>query len=239
MIKKINLIFCSVIIVFFYNSKVFASDEIYSLMHNNQQGIIIGQVTKREDDTITVKVNNQISSSKDMNSTRVKQIPLRGEIKIEDVKVYNLFCENNLEEGKIRNGDYVLASVNKKQNENFKIVNGLYHVDSDNYKNLNVLSIKGDYSLKQDAIAIKIFVNSNGNQTEFKTDKNKLYCNGRLVYDSSRDVTFINANSSENGIEKENIDLLIKETPNVYVSLFIGVGVIFMIIIYLVKKKKI
>ena len=240
LLKSFIITACLIIIV---TKNVFAADILYLLTHNAHEALIIGEITEMDESFINIKVKNQITSSEDLEEcNKVKQIKVSKNIRIKNPKEYNLFYRSTNKDDYITKGDYVLASIGREDGEEFEVVNGIYHVDTLDYKTLNVLSKKDDYSNRADAVAIKIFVNSNGRQSDFAFNQSRLYCNNKLVYDASKDLTFINPNSNENGILKENLDLVTNKFVNlklIAIIIFLVSLIVIFLIIMRVKKIKI
>ena len=184
-----------IIIVFFSYTIGYAADQLYRLMHNDHDALVIGEVTESSENEITVDVEKQIVSSKDISLVSPnKQITIKGTITVGRVTEYALFYEDKSTESRPQKGDYVLVSINKTGN-NFINAWGIYKLDSKDYKTLNIIYPKdASIYIKMDAAAIKYFVNSNGTKNEFSFDGNqgKVYSGKKLIYDGSLE----NENSS-------------------------------------------
>lgn len=141
-----------------------------------------------------------IISEDDLNSPRIEQVPLEGVINIEQVENYSLFYGKKEPESKPQKGDYILSSINRS-GKNFQSAWGVYKLDSSDYKTLNVFSPRNDYGAKMEAIAIKTFINSDGKANEFAFDRSKLYYDGKLIYNSVEDMSFI-----ENDKKKQEVN---------------------------------
>ncbi len=205
--NRVSVIIITIILLCFSHIIVFGADNLYRLMHNDQQGLIIGQIIEIKEGFISTNINKQIISEEDMNSPNIEQIPLEEVINIETVKNYSLFYGKKDPESKPQKGDYILASINRS-GKDFQSAWGIYKLDSEDYKTLNVLSPKNDYGAKMEAVAIKTFINSDGVANEFSFDRSKLYYDGKLIYDSAQDMSFI---ESDKGKEEAN-DISKKET---------------------------
>jgi len=188
-VKKIGVFITFVIIIFIAYNMVFAADMIYRLMHNDHDALVIGKVKEVSGDKLTIDVEKQVISSKNLNEGSPKQqIPLDGEVTIKDIKGYSLFSIEGSLEKEPQKDDIVLASLNKEV-FSFTIANGIFKVDSLDFKTLNVLYPQNASKYnKMEAFAIKTFVNSDGNETEFGFDSStgELYLNGEVVFDASK-----------------------------------------------------
>ncbi len=241
--ENIHRIFITTfIIVCFSFIKVLGADHLYRFMHNDQDALVIGEIRHVDEDIITVNVSKQITSSKDLNTPPIKQSSIPDKIKIEDVEKYALFYGSTSSDARPKKGDYVLASINKK-GKNFKWAWGVYKIDSTDHKSLNILSAKNDYGAKKEAVAIKTFINSDGKATEFTFDSSKVYCDGEVIYDSSKDKSLI-SNGEENSevdstskeeVDKGNIIFGIKEELIMFV---VCVGIMMGGVYYFRQKKK-
>lgn len=182
------------IMVLIYHSSVYAADSLYRLMHNDHDGLIIGEIISIDEDNIKVSVEKSIISSKDLNSSDVKNQLNLTEANIISSFKYGFFYDENDEEANPSLGDYVLMSIVKSGND-FKIAWGAYKVDNLDYKSLSVVSLEYlNMSSKMDAAAIKAFVNSDGEISEFSFDGQK-----EIVYAGEDKIVIFDGN--EQGIE--------------------------------------
>lgn len=239
----------SVVIVFFNYNTAFAADAMCRLMHNDHDALVLGEVIEVSENEITIDVENQIISSKDLNvASPRKQISIEGIVTIGGIKEYAFFNGTNSIESSPQNGDYVLVSVIKK-GDSFINAWGVFKVDSKDYRTLNILYPKeASRHTKMDVAAIKAFINSNGTKNDFSFDGNtgKVYSNGEVIYGE-------NVESNENIVDGDVttssfIDTNEKEIKNNVISsssedklMLVIIGIILIIVIigaYVIKNKK-
>ena len=152
-------------------SGVYAADALYRFMHNDHDALIIGEIVSIEEDSIKVRVEKNIISAKDLNVNQSKKQLKLTEAEIISPFKYGLFYDDyDSSKASPSLGDYVLISV-IKSGKGFKNAWGAYKVDSLDYKNLSITLPDNPSIWKQmDAAAIKAFVNSDGQITEFSFD---------------------------------------------------------------------
>lgn len=152
------------------NTGVYAADALYRFMHNDHDALIIGEITSADENAITVRVEKNIISSKDLNAAAAKKQLKPDVARVEAPLEYSLAGNPDGRVIKPSVGDYVLLSLNK-HGSIFKVAWGAYKVDSLDYRSLSVVLPEGsDIWSEMDAAAIKAFVNSNGKITEFSFD---------------------------------------------------------------------
>ncbi len=169
-----------------------AADSLYRFMHNDHDALVIGEVKTINGDTLVIDVEKSIISKRDLNINAIrKQLSIKS-ARITGVHGYSLFCKDIGEPGEMpKVGDYVLASLDKK-GTSFAIAYGLYKVDGTDYKTLSVLFEENanDY-VRMEAAAIKAFINSDGNLTEFSfngsTGQVSSQQDGKVIYDSRKE----------------------------------------------------
>lgn len=206
---------------------------MYRFMHNDHDALVLGEVIEVTENGVTVKVEKQIISSKDLNSSSPKkQISIKGTIKIGGIKEYAFFNGTNAVENSPRKGDYVLVSVIKK-GDSYMNEWGVYKVDSKDYSTLNVLFPKdASQDSKMNAAAIKTFINSDGTINDFSFDGNtgKVYSNNKVIYEEK-------AENNESTVNENNTT----SRSNGNMPLFVIIGIILIggiIGVYAMKKKK-
>jgi len=161
--------FLSVLLIL--NSTVYAADALYRFMHNDHDALIIGEIIGVDESAVKIRVEKSIISARDLNVNQPKKQLQLTEAKI--VSPFNYSYFNNEDGSSKANpslGDYVLISL-IKSGTGFKNAWGAFKVDSLDYKNLSVILPDNPSIWKQmDAAAIKAFVNSDGQITEFSFD---------------------------------------------------------------------
>lgn len=178
--------------VLIHHSSVYAADALYRLMHNDHDGLIIGEIISIDEDNIKVSVEKSIISSKDLNSSAVKNKLNLDEVNIISSFKYGFFYDENDEKANPSLGDYVLMSIEKSGND-FKIAWGAYKVNNLDYESLSVvLPEDSNMSSKMDAAAIKAFVNSDGELNEFSFAGQKV-----TVYAGEDEIVIFDGNEQE------------------------------------------
>lgn len=162
-----------------------AADAMYRFVHNDHDALVIGEVTEVKGSEITIDVKDQIISSRHINVGSPKnQISIEGTIKVTNINQYHLFYDTDIFP---QAGDYVLVSINKN-GRSYTNAWGSYKVDSTDYETLNVLyPEKASKYVRMDAAAVKLFVNSNGEKTDFAFDgpAGIVYSDGEIIYDDN------------------------------------------------------
>ena len=109
--KGMILVFI-LIALFVFSTVVYAADALYRFMHNDHIALIIGEVVVVEEKSISVKVEKNIISAKDLNvSEAVKQV----KISTADIKYpFDYMFYNSEKDGAKATpalGDYILISL--------------------------------------------------------------------------------------------------------------------------------
>ena len=235
----------SIIIIFFSINIGFAADAMYRLMHNDHDALIIGRIIAKSENEIKIEVVKQIISSKNLSAfASLKQIPLKGTIRVIKIHDYNLHYNTNSSEKVSKIGDNVLVSLIKK-GDDFAIGWGIFKLNSMEYSTLKVLyPNEASKYVKMEAAALTAFVNSNGKENEFSFDGDtgKVYSRGKVIYDAST-VAATESNDSElimplphNATNTENTKLAVPRIEILIVLATAGFGVWILI---RVKKKQI
>lgn len=157
-------------ILFLLPNKIFAADVLYRMLHAgevesfkaDQDAIIIGQLTAKNDNVFTVKVLKVMS----------------GTLKPEIIAVNSDFEYGFGITGlKPVVNDYCVMSL-KKSGTNYKKAWGVFKATSGDYRTLNLLSedIKYPYS-NGDIAAIEWYINSGGTEKEFSFVGNTVFVN--------------------------------------------------------------
>lgn len=222
---------------------VFGADALYRLMHNNQDALVIGEITKVNDNSLEFKVKKSIISGKDLNeNSKLKQLDI-DEFKLGNKELIRLHffdnVENENEKEFFKEGDFYLISLNKKMT-GYEIAWGMYKLSSSDYKTLDVLYGKNPSQWEiMEAMAIKEFVNSDGqeNQFSFHGKDNTLKSGDRIIYDgNATKVQDEDINIEAIGdIEVEDIEVEDTEVEeeliiNDYILAAIGIGITIILI---------
>lgn len=163
------------------SNSAFAADWDYRLMHNDHDALVIGEITEIVDNKMLVQVEKQIINPEGWDK---KQTSLSGIIAVDSIEYYRFFVEGD-EEGKPKVGDYILASLDKSQ-QGFKEAYGIHKVDSKDYKTLRLIIPSNKTAsayLNVTIAAINHFINSDGKDSEFSYDGNRLYLGEKLIYE--------------------------------------------------------
>lgn len=239
----------AIIIVLCSYTTILAADALCRLMHNDHDALIIGEITEISEDKITIDIEKQIISSKDLNLYAPrKQIPMEGRVTVGEIQEYTLFYGSDSTEGYPQKGDYVLMSLLKK-GDNFISAWGIFKLDSKEYTTLSVLYREhASKYIKMEAAAIKAFINSDGEKNEFSFDGStgKVYSNDELIYEGALEnqqisdeedksvAIYIDENKEE--VKRENRTGMNQKIVifTMLVAMPIGIGVS----LYLAKIKK-
>lgn len=183
--KKALLIF-SIILTLSLPITVFAADNLYRLMHNDQQALVIAEVVESNDELTKFQVKKSIVSEQDLNiSSKIEQLELDSfTLRNEDLSPIK-FYENVETKDAYNQGDIYLISLNEKE-DGYEIAWGIYELSSSDYESLDVLHPKNSPQWRiMEAMAIKEFVNTDGRKSEFTFDgDNKTLKSGdRVIYD--------------------------------------------------------
>ncbi len=211
--KKLGF-FIFLMCISFSSSSALAADGDYRLMHNDHDALIIGEITKITEDEMLVQVEKQIIN---LTGWMKKQATISDTIVIDRINYYRFY--DGSEEGRPNKGDYILASLDKTPG-GFKDAWGIYKVDSKDYKILSVIIPKETASsyLNLTSTAINRFINSDGKDSEFSYDGNKLYLGEELIYEykgeivdkkvtstGDKELNTINTYTGMNLNDKENL----------------------------------
>lgn len=167
----------------------FGADALYRLMHNDQDALVISEITKVNDNSVEFKVKKSIISVKDLNqSSNIKQLDIN-EFKLENVDLIYPNLYDNIEDKNefFKEGDFYLVSLNKKT-DRYEVAWGIYKLSSLDYETLDILYPENSPQWKiMEAMAIKEFINSNGHENNFSFDggNNILRSGDRILYDGN------------------------------------------------------
>lgn len=169
----------------------YAADALYRLMHNDHDALIIGEIADIDEIGAKAKVVKSIVSAKNLNENHPKK-----QLKLSEAKIImpfgytGFYNEDGSHMVNPRVGDYILASLNKHGN-NFEVAWGAYKVDSLDYKDLSVvLPENSKIWSRMEAAAIKVFINSDGQITEFAFDGDS-----KIVYAGEEKVVIFSENT--------------------------------------------
>jgi len=138
-----------------------SADGIKKIFEGEQEFLILGTVKDVTEDVVVVTVDNTVGE---------KSPSIVGE-DVNILKFSYSYCEDHAPKSfnnpKIGDNIFVSASL---EEENYKVVNGAYRVDSSEIKNCSTLvhqNMRGQDCL-EDAVKLAYFVRTNGKITEFK-----------------------------------------------------------------------
>ncbi len=193
---------------------VFAADALYRLMHNDQDALVIAEVTMINKDDIGFKVIKQIISPDDLDiNNKKEQIELdEFLLKKSELKNVMLFKNmDNIDEFYKLNDSYLISL--DQSIVGLKIAWGMYKLSSSDYKTLDILYEDGTSGgLIMDAMAIKHFINSDGVMNNFSFSENALYYDKKIIYRVGDED---NTKAPEKDIiDKEEQDTVDKEFNN-------------------------
>lgn len=161
--------------------QVSADTKIDSMMKNkNQDVLFVGTISHISDDYFVLSAKDYINTEATSEAIGKRTENHRYVIiRNENTKYTSSYHEKTTFE----EGDHVIASL-KKTDVKWVIANGLYEVDSDDYKTLSVKSC--DKNPDYQSIVLKYFINSDGMMKKFssKDNGNKVYCQGKKIYDT-------------------------------------------------------
>jgi hypothetical protein len=171
----------------------YAADQLYRFRHNDHDALIIGEITHMDETGAKVKVAKGIVSAKNLNENHPKK-----QLKLSEANIIMPFGYEGFynEDGSCTVdpcvGDYVLLSLDKDGN-NFKVAWGAYKVDSLDYEILSIILPESSRLWsRMEAAAIKAFINSDGQITEFAFDKD-----AKTVYAGEEKVVIFKENTDE------------------------------------------
>lgn len=219
--KTKNFLIIFIVTMIISQGTVFAADALYRFMNNDQDALIVGQIKNIEDEYMNVEVSRQIMTPLNRIISILKRRAFLNEddnIKVEKVNTYSNFDENN-ENGKLEEGDYIIASMNK-EDSHFKVVWGIYKLTSNNMKKLDVIYPNESKDTAMEAYSIEVFINSNGRKKDFSYnyEKSQVLYKNKVIYDNGK---IIESNSL--------IDLSL---------IWISISIIILIIIYGFKLRE-
>ncbi|MDD4569122.1 MAG: hypothetical protein PHE70_03215 [Tepidanaerobacteraceae bacterium] len=171
----------------------YAADALYRFMHNDHDALIIGEITHMDETGAKVKIAKGIVSAKNLNKNHPKK-----QLKLSEAKILMPFSYQGFynEDGSCTVdpcvGDHVLLSL-KKDGNNFKVAWGAYKVDSLDYEILSIILPENSRLWsRMEAAAIKAFINSDGQITEFAFDRDS-----KTVYAGEEKVVIFKENTDE------------------------------------------
>ena len=196
-LKRGVKVFVLVLLIFiaFNSFSALAGDQEVLLMDNNHDALIIGEITEITEDGMLVQVEKQIINPE--GGSR-KQIHLDGSVYIDKIDYYRFYIIVS-EDSQPQKGDYILASLDKR-GAGFKDAQGIYKVNSKDYKSLSLVIPEhqklNSYSNLTIA-ALNRFVNSDGMDCDFSYRENSLYLRNELIYEYKPEL-LIEGSASDN-----------------------------------------
>lgn len=158
---------------------VSADAKINALMKNkNQDVLFVGNISYISGDYFVISAKDYINTESTSEAIAKRTKDHRYVImKNENIKYTSSYHEKET----IEEGDHVIASL-KKTNGKWVISNGLYEVDSDDYKTLSVKPY--NHTIDAQSIMLKYFVNTDGKMKKFSSSKSKVYYRRKKIYDA-------------------------------------------------------
>lgn len=171
---------CLMIILSGSYTSVFAEDKADAIMDNSNQDLLfVGNVSHVSDGYIVLKVTDYINVGSTSEAISKRESDHRYVITGEEITYTSSYNGKTT----VQEGDHIVASL-KKKNGKWKIANGLYEVNKDNYKTLSFQPYSND--LDFDMVKLKYFINSDGEMTDFTSNKKgtKFYYKEKKIYDT-------------------------------------------------------
>lgn len=178
--KKYLVVMGVILTIFSCSVNIFASDPEEMIMQNkNQDVLFVGKVSHTSKDYIVLKVTDYINVDLSDETIAKREEDHRYVV---DKSGYISYRWSYHEKEILEEGDNVVASL-KKDKQNWKIGNGIYEVDTDDYKNLSFEPFHNELSFKK--TALKYFINSDGQMKSFsaKNNSREIYNNKTKIYD--------------------------------------------------------
>lgn len=161
-----RIIYFIILIIMLVPTLSFGADKFTRFTHNDQSAIIVGRIVQQHDIKYKIEVSEVIYSNKDMNgmekSISPNKILKQVELTINSSHPYKV-------------GDYIVASVDKMSNNEYKIAWGIYKATTDNAEDLKIMPFEDEKYNYSDLKAIEIFINSRGKLSEFEFEKNRVF----------------------------------------------------------------
>ena len=164
------------------NIKLVSADtKLNSMMNNKDQDVLfVGNISHTSDNYFVLSAKDYINTESTSEAIAKRTKDHRYVImKNENTKYTSSYHEKTT----LEEGDHVIASL-KKVHGKWLIANGLYEVDSDDYQTLSVKAYSSH--LNYQSVALKYFINSDGNMKEFSSDRKEsvVYYGSKKIYDA-------------------------------------------------------
>lgn len=178
---KTKCLICTLLLIltagFCIPLSVLAADEVYRMMHGEQDALVVGIIEQVTEKGYLTKVTHVISCKSDTTLNRqftTEQIPER--LLIEDIRYRYSYHGKQKPEA----GDAIVISLDHMEEDVWQQVWLALEVSS---TNLNGLQIVPEEKLTTDTYAWQLFMDSDGEISEFAYDSTSLYVDGELVFD--------------------------------------------------------
>lgn len=241
--KKI-LIIVVLISILLLSNIAFGADALYRLLHNNQDALVIAEIVEVNDNSVKFRVEKSIMGKNHLNeSSKIKQLDLDEFIISKNdltyIRLYNDITEHS---DFLKVGDAYLVSLNKVNNK-FEIAWGIYKLSSLDYETLDVLYAENiSQGLIMEAIAVKHFINSDGQENEFSFDgrNNILKSGDTILYDGDPiEIEDTKDISTTTSTAEQTLDLV---KNNIFVrellSYAAGIIIIILLLVWLMRHRR-
>lgn len=151
------------------------------IVDNKKQDVLFaGKVSHVSRDYIVLKVTDYINVQLNDVSIEKREADHRYVISKDGAIAYRWSYH---EKETVEEGDCIVASLRKK-NDRWSISNGIFEVDSDNYKTLSFEPYQQDIDVSK--LSLKYFINSDGEMKDFSSKSNgsKIYYEKKKIFDA-------------------------------------------------------
>lgn len=225
-------LFCFIVFVglMFTTVTVAAHDVEYGIWHGEEDALILGTVTKIENNLCTIKVSEALPCKNNANDIyrmiSLDQVPSEIIIDIDENYKYELSYNKR---DKINEGDYIIASVDNIKGK-WKANYPLYEVSSLDRENLEFLP---ENKKTSEAAAWEAFVHSKGEINDFMFDGEKVIAKVIDENGNEREKLIFGKEEIKKDENEEN-----EEEKDSWNIPFIGGVIIIASIIIILKYKK-
>lgn len=241
---KKKLIIVVLISILLLSNIAFGADALYRLMHNNQDALVIAEIVEVNDNSVKFRVEKSIIGKNHLNeSSKIKQLDLDEFIISKNdltyIRLYNDITEYS---DFLKVGDEYLVSLNKVNNK-FEIAWGIYKLSSLDYETLDVLYPENiSQGLIMEAIAVKHFINSDGQENEFSFDgTNSILKSGdKIIYDGdpieiedTKDISTTTSTTTD-----QTLDLDINNISVIKLLSYAAVIIIILLSVWLMRLRR-
>lgn len=178
---KTKCLICTLLLIltagFCIPLSVLAADEVYRMMHGEQDALVVGTIEQVTEEGYVTKVTHVISCKSDTTLNRqltTEQIP--EQLLIKDIRYRYSYHGKQRPEA----GDAIVISLDHMEEDVWQQVWLALEVNS---TDLNELQIVPEEKLTTDTYAWQLFMDSDGEISEFVYDGASLYADGELVFD--------------------------------------------------------